>query len=149
MVRISNIFYPFCVVQVSDQFGCLMLVFELMTNFVGPNSSPIPISNFLGRHSLMAGLRIPIQFFGKSINPCFWGIFPCFFKAPFFSFTSFSFTSFVRGHQGSPGVTRGHQGSPGVTRGHQGETGGDQRRPGETGGDWESRHCLTLLGTAQ
>ena len=26
---------------------------------------------FLGRHSLMAGLRIPIQFFGESINPCF------------------------------------------------------------------------------
>ena len=33
------------------------------------------------RHSLMAGLRILIQFFGKGISPIFW------VKAPLFSFT--------------------------------------------------------------
>ena len=48
----------------------------------------------LGRHSLMAGLRILIQFLEKkAITPLFW------VKVSLFSFASFSFTSFVRGHQ--------------------------------------------------
>ena len=63
----------------------------------------------------MAGLRIPIQFFGKAFVPVFEVISPCFFHLHHF----FSFASFLkRSHQESPGVTRGHQGRPG-------ETGGD------------------------
>ena len=57
---------------------------------------------FLGRHSLMAGLRIWFQFFG-SITPLFW-VKVSLFHLHHFSF--FSFTSFING------VTRDHQGSP-------------------------------------
>ena len=84
---------------------------------------------FLGRHSLMAGLRILIQFFGrkKPLPPFFES------KCPFFHLHHF------HSHHLS-GVTRSHQGSPGITRVHQGSPGGDWGRPA-----W---HCLALLGTS-
>ena len=58
--------------------------------FSNPCSSTLYIRNwvyyFLGRHSLMAGLRIPIQFFGKTLVPVFEVNSPY-----FFSFASFFF----------------------------------------------------------
>ena len=63
---------------------------------------------FLGRHSLMAGLRIPFQFLEKGFAHTFGHL------VPFFSFASF--------------LKRSHQRLPGVTRGSPGETGGDWGR---------------------
>ena len=67
-------------------------------------TSLIAYSSFLGRRSLMAGLRIPFQFFGKSDYP------PFLSQSVPFSFTSF-FLFFINiiykwSHQGSPGVTK-------------------------------------------
>ena len=77
----------------------------------------------------MAGLRIPIQFFGeKPLTPVFEEFSPVFFICIIFK-------------KELPGVTGGHRGSPG-------ETGGDWGRPGETGGYQrfgERRNIFSIL----
>ena len=71
---------------------------------------------FLGRHSLMAGLRIPFQFFGERSLPLYLSHW-----SPFFHF-SFVFFICIICKKESPGVTEDHQERPR-------ETWGDQGRP--------------------
>ena len=74
----------------------------------------ITCSRFLGRHSLMAGLRILFQYL-EPLTPVF-GEF-----SPFFFICFFNHIICKRSHQGSPGVTkRGSLGFPWVPLGSLG-----------------------------